>query len=147
MILGCGIDLCQIARIARVHGRFGPRFLARIYTQEERARATRRPDPAAQAARLAQMFAAKEACAKALGTGLRQGVFWRDMEVLAHPSGKPGLRLHGGADARARALTPPGYVAFFDLSLSDDAGLAQAVVILSAIPEQDANMLQSHRAL
>lgn len=133
MILGTGTDLCDIARVAATLERFGERFTHRLYTEAERRRADRR-NGSARAARYAQMFAAKEACSKALGTGFRQGVFWRDMEVVPLPSGKPTLSITGGALARLRALTPPGFRALGDVTLSDESGLAQAVVILSAVP-------------
>ncbi len=100
MILGTGTDLCEIARIASTLDRFGDRFTHRLFTDRERVRAARRPR--ALAARFAQLFAAKEACSKALGTGFRQGVFWRDMEVVPLPTGKPTLHLSGGAMPRLR---------------------------------------------
>lgn len=130
MILDVGIDLCAIDRIAATLDRFGARFLNRVYAVSEQERAERVPFRRVE--RYAQMFAAKEACAKALGTGLRHGVFWRDMALSTHPSGQPFLTLCGGAAARLRALTPSGASSRIDVSLSDEAGLAQAVVILSA---------------
>jgi len=138
MILGLGTDLCDIARVAKALERFPGRFEKRIYTDRERARAERRPH--ARAGRYAQMFAAKEACTKALGTGLRQGVFWRDMEVVPLPSGKPTLRLSGGALARMHKLTPPGMRPMIEVSLSDESGLANAVVIIFAVPEPHGEM-------
>jgi len=132
MIIGLGTDLCDIGRVARTLTRFPGRFERRLYTERERARAERRP--ALRAARYAQMFAAKEACSKALGTGFRKGVFWRDMEVVPLASGKPTLRLTGGARARMRALTPDGMRAAVEVSLSDESGLANAVVIIFAVP-------------
>ncbi|MEQ8441578.1 MAG: holo-ACP synthase [Alphaproteobacteria bacterium] len=132
MIIGTGTDLCQISRIADSLERFGDRFTHRCFTDGERQRAERRP--AKRADRYAQMFAAKEACSKALGTGFRKGVFWRDMEVRPLPSGKPTLVLHGGARDRALSLMPDGHVPLVDVSLTDEAGLAHAMVILSALP-------------
>jgi holo-[acyl-carrier protein] synthase len=133
MILGIGTDLCDITRVEETLRRFGARFTHRLYTAQERQRAERRGE-AGRAPRYAQMFAAKEACSKALGTGFRKGVFWRDMEVIHLPSGKPTLSLTGGALARLDSLTPPGFRALYDVTLTDEAGLAQAVVILSAVP-------------
>ena len=131
MIIGLGTDLCDIGRVTRALARFPGRFENRLYTEREQARAERRL--AKRAARYAQMFAAKEACSKALGTGLRKGVFWRDMEVVPLASGKPTLRLTGGARARMRALTPDGMEARIEVSLSDESGLANAVVIIFAV--------------
>lgn len=131
MIIGTGTDLCEISRIAASLERFGDRFTERCFTDRERARAERKK--AKRADRYAQMFAAKEACSKALGTGLRLGVFWRDMEVVPLARGKPRLVLHGGAKARAESLMPPGYAPLIDVSLTDEAGLAHAMVILSAV--------------
>lgn len=145
MIIGTGVDLCDIARIARTFERFGDRFMQRLYTDGERARADRRP--ARRADRLAQMFAAKEACSKALGTGFRKGVFWRDMEVVPLPSGKPTLVLHGGARARMLSLIPAGYAPLIDISLTDESGLAQATVILSAVPEAELEAVEALRRL
>ena len=132
MILGTGTDLCEIARIADTLDRFGDRFTHRLFTDRERARAARRPNTLA--ARFAQLFAAKEACSKALGTGFRQGVFWRDMEVIPLASGKPTLHLQGGALARLQFLTPERMRPMVDVSLTDEAGLAHAMVIISAVP-------------
>ena len=109
MILGIGSDLCDIDRIQKSLDRFGERFTHRIFTEGERAKSDRR---ATRAASYARRFAAKEACSKALGTGLRAGVFWRDMEVVNLPGGRPTLRLTGGAAARLAAMTPPGHEAF-----------------------------------
>ena len=108
MILGIGSDLCDIRRIAGVIERHGERFVERIFTEGERRRSDRRR---ARAESYARRFAAKEACAKALGTGMRAGVFFRDMEVVNLPGGRPTLRLHGGARERLSAITPPGYEA------------------------------------
>ena len=130
MILGIGSDLCDIRRIENSIERFGDRFTHRIYTAGERARSDRR---AARAPSYARRFAAKEACAKALGTGFRQGVYWRDIGVDNRPSGQPLLRLTGGAAERLAALTPAGMTARIDLSLTDEPPFGQAVVIISAI--------------
>jgi holo-[acyl-carrier protein] synthase len=129
MILGLGTDLCDIRRVERALERFGERFLSRVFTSVERAKADRRTNPAAV---LAQCFAAKEACTKALGTGLRQGVFLCDIEVRNEKSGKPYLQLSGGAAERMRMMTPAGMVAQLDVSMSDEYPLAHAIVILSA---------------
>ena len=132
MILGLGSDLCDIRRIEKTLETYGERFLNRVFTDIERAKSDRRP---ARAASYAKRFAAKEACAKALGTGLHCRVFWRDMGVVNLPRGKPTLALTGGALARPKAITPPGYRAQIDLSITDDFPLAQAIVIISAVPE------------
>ena len=132
MILGLGSDLCDIRRIEKVLENHGERFIARIYTDIERAKSERRAN---RAASYAKRFAAKEACAKALGTGLNHGVYWRDMGVVNLPGGAPTLALTGGALARLRAITPPGHKAQINLSITDDFPLAQAIVIISAIPE------------
>ena len=131
MILGLGSDLCDIRRIEKVLAAHGERFIARIYTDIERAKSEPR---ATRAASYAKRFAAKEACAKALGTGLNHGVFWRDMGVVNLPGGAPTMVLTGGALARLNAITPPGHSAQISLSLTDDYPLAQAIVIISAIP-------------
>ncbi|MBX3510888.1 MAG: holo-ACP synthase [Hyphomonadaceae bacterium] len=130
MILGIGSDIIDIRRIERSLERFGDRFILRLYTEQERARAERRP--AQRAATYAKRFAAKEACAKALGTGLKRGVFWRDMGVANLPSGQPTMRLTGGAARRLAELTPPGHVPHIHLSLTDDFPLAVGFVIISA---------------
>lgn len=131
MILGLGNDIIDIERIEHTILRFGDRFLERVFTDVERARSDRRKD---RAASYAKRFAAKEACAKALGTGLRRGVFWRDMGVINLPSGRPTLVLTGGAAKQLERITPPGYTARIDLSLTDDYPLAQAIVIISGVP-------------
>ncbi|MGI6244283.1 MAG: holo-ACP synthase [Pseudochelatococcus sp.] len=132
MIIGIGSDLCDINRITRTLERFGERFTHRIFTEGERARSERR---AARAPSYARRFAAKEACAKALGTGMARGVFWRDMEVVNLPGGKPTMRLTGGAAARLAALMPAGHRAVVHVSLTDDPPLAQAFVIIEAVPD------------
>ncbi|HWY64906.1 MAG TPA: holo-ACP synthase [Rhizomicrobium sp.] len=136
MILGIGNDLIDIRRIDKTIQRHGERFLNRVYTDIERAKSDRR---AARAASYAKRFAAKEACAKALGTGLNQGVYWRDMGVINLPGGKPTLRLTGGALKRLEKITPAGHRAQIDLTITDDFPLAQAIVIISAVPEAPAN--------
>jgi holo-[acyl-carrier protein] synthase len=135
MIIGVGSDLVDIKRVARTIERFGDRFIQRIYTPVEIARAERRVD---RIATYAKRYAAKEACAKALGTGFRKGVFWRDLGVVNLPGGRPSLALTGGAKARLDALTPAGMVARIDLSITDEYPLAQALVIISAEPAQSA---------
>src|SRR5271156_2957559 len=127
MILGLGSDICDIRRIEAVLARHGARFTERVFSEVERARAERRKGQ--EAASYAKRFAAKEACAKALGTGFRDGVFLSDLRVTNLPSGQPTLSLHGGALARLRAITPPGYVASVFLSLTDEYPYAYAQVI------------------
>lgn len=131
MIIGIGSDLCDINRIARTLERYGERFTHRVFTEGERRRGDARR---ARAPSYARRFAAKEACAKALGTGLSHGVFWRDMEVVNLPGGKPVMRLTGGAAERLAALTPAGHQAVIHVSLTDDPPLAQAFVIIEALP-------------
>jgi holo-[acyl-carrier protein] synthase len=130
MILGLGSDTVDIRRIERSIDRYGDRFLDRIFTGIERRKSdTRR----LRAASYAKRFAAKEACAKALGTGLAGGVFWRDMGVVNLQSGKPTMELTGGAAQRLVSITPPGHTARIDVSITDDFPLAQAIVIISAV--------------
>ena len=131
MILGIGSDLCDIRRIEKVLSRHGDRFIDRVFTAAERARAEHR---ATRIETYAKRFAAKEACAKALGTGFRRGVFFRDMGVVNLPSGRPTLALTGGAAARLKETTPGGHEARIDLSLTDEYPIAQAIVVISAIP-------------
>jgi holo-[acyl-carrier protein] synthase len=133
MIIGLGSDLIDIRRIEKTLERHGERFIGRLYTEVERKKSEAR---AQRAASYAKRFAAKEACAKALGTGLRKGVFWRDMGVVNLPGGKPSLKLTGGALKRLQEITPPGHEAQIDLSITDDFPLAQAIVIISAVPSQ-----------
>ncbi len=135
MIIGLGSDLIDIRRIEKTLARHGERFLTRLYTETERRKSEGRLQ---RAASYAKQFAAKEACAKALGTGLRKGVFWRDMGVVNLPGGKPSLKLTGGALKRLQEITPPGHEAQIDLTITDDFPLAQAVVIISAVPSQKA---------
>lgn len=132
MILGLGSDLVDIRRIESTLERFGQRFTHRIFTAAERDKSERR---AARAASYARRFAAKEACAKALGTGFRKAVYWRDMEVVNLPGGKPSMRLTGGALARLASMVPKGMRAQIDVSLTDDPPIAQAIVIITALPE------------
>ena len=132
MIIGIGSDLTDIRRIAHSLDRFGGRFQARVFTELEQARSERKPD---RAASYAKRFAAKEACAKALGTGLRRGVFWRDMGVVNAPSGQPTLALTGGAAARLAAMVPGGHRGVIHLSLTDDHPYAQAFVVIEAVPD------------
>lgn len=132
MIIGIGSDLCSIPRIEAALARHPERFVHRVFTPGERSRAERRP--LTRAGTYAKRFAAKEAVAKALGTGLKRGVFWRDMEVVNLPSGQPTMRLHGGAAARLDALTPAGHAPRIHLSMTDDHPFAQAFVILEALP-------------
>ena len=131
MIIGIGSDICDARRIAKVIERHGDRFLDRVFTETERAKADKRRN---RAETYAKRFAAKEACAKALGTGLRAGVWWRDMGVINLPGGRPTMRLTGGALVRLQKLTPPGLEARIDLSITDDWPLAQAFVVISASP-------------
>jgi holo-[acyl-carrier protein] synthase len=132
MILGLGSDICDIRRIERAMERFGVRFLNRVFTPAERARAERR-NGANRAGTYAKRFAAKEACAKALGTGFARGVFLADLAVENLPSGQPTLRLSGGAAARLAELVPAGYAARLDLSMTDEYPYAYAQVIISAV--------------
>jgi len=132
MILGLGSDLIDIRRIEKTLEKHGARFIDRVFTDIERAKSEARAN---RAASYAKRFAAKEACAKALGTGLSRGVFWRDMGVVNLPSGKPTMKLTGGALARLQAMTPPGQVVQIDLSITDEFPLAQAIVIISTLNE------------
>jgi holo-[acyl-carrier protein] synthase len=132
MIIGIGNDITDIRRIEKVIERHGERFLARVFTGTERAKAERRRRSAET---YAKRFAAKEACAKALGTGIRGGVWWRDMGVVNLPSGRPTMQLTGGALTRLEALTPEGCDARIDLTITDEGPMAQAFVIISAIPK------------
>jgi holo-[acyl-carrier protein] synthase len=129
MILGLGHDIIDIRRVERTIERYGDRFLSRVFTDIERRKSDGR---AGRAASYAKRFAAKEACAKALGTGFRQGVFWRDMGVVNLPSGRPTLELTGGALQALVDLTPEGHAVRIDLTITDDFPMAQAIVIISA---------------
>lgn len=130
MIIGLGNDIIDIRRIEQAIERYGDRFLLRIFTEIERERSERRR---MRAASYAKRFAAKEACAKALGTGLREGVFWRDMGVVNLPSGRPTMELTGGAARQLAQITPDGSQPRIDLTITDDFPLAQAIVIISAV--------------
>jgi holo-[acyl-carrier protein] synthase len=132
MIIGLGSDLIDIRRIEKTLERFGPRFVERIFTDIEQSKSEGRKN---RAASYAKRFAAKEACAKALGTGLRANVFWRDMGVVNLRSGKPTMALTGGALARLEKITPAGMRAQIDLTITDDFPLAQAIVIISAVKD------------
>jgi len=135
MIIGIGSDLIDITRVGKVIERHGERFLDRIFTAAERAKAERRAkNEKMVVATYAKRFAAKEACAKALGTGMRRGVFWRDMGVVNMRSGQPTMQLTGGALARLEEMTPAGHRAVIHLSLTDDHPYAQAFVIIEALP-------------
>jgi holo-[acyl-carrier protein] synthase len=130
MIIGIGSDITDVRRVAKVIERHGERFLARIFTETERRKAERRRN---RVETYAKRFAAKEACAKALGTGIRSGVWWRDMGVVNLPSGRPTLQLTGGALKRLQALIPPGHEPQIDLTITDEGPMAQAFVIISAV--------------
>jgi holo-[acyl-carrier protein] synthase len=136
VIIGLGSDLCDIRRIQGSLDRFGDRFTHRIFTETERSRSERKPD---RAASYAKRFAAKEACSKALGTGFRQGVFWRDMGVANLRSGQPTLVLTGGAAARLAKMLSPGMIGHVHLTMTDDHPYAQAFVIIEALPD-DSNL-------
>jgi holo-[acyl-carrier protein] synthase len=129
MIIGIGSDITDVRRIAKVLDRHGERFIDRIFTPIERAKAEKRRN---RVETCAKRFAAKEACAKALGTGLRAGVWWRDMGVVNLPSGRPTLELTGGARRRLDAITPAGYEARIDLTITDEGPMAHAFVVISA---------------
>lgn len=133
MIIGIGSDVMDIRRIEKTIAKHGDRFLERIFTAAERAKAERRTERI-RAATYAKRFAAKEAASKALGTGFRAGVFWRDLGVVNLPSGQPTLRMTGGAAARLAAITPPGHRADVALTMTDEFPYAQAVVIITAVP-------------
>jgi len=132
MIIGLGSDLIDIRRIERTIKRFGERFLNRIFTDVEREKSDARKG---RIASYAKRFAAKEACSKALGTGFRRGVYWRDMGVVNLASGRPTMRLTGGAARRLQELTPNGMRARIDVSLTDEPPMAQAIVIISGVPD------------
>ncbi len=132
MMIGLGSDLIDIRRIEKTIDRFGDRFLRRIFTDTERAKSEGRAE---RAASYAKRFAAKEACSKALGTGFRRGVFWRDMGVVNLASGRPTMRLTGGAAKRLAELTPAGMSARIDISLTDEPPIAQAIVTITCVSE------------
>jgi holo-[acyl-carrier protein] synthase len=131
VIIGIGNDICDIRRIEEAINRFGDRFIKRIFTEAEQARAERK---LGRIATYAKRFAAKEACSKALGTGMNRGVNWQGMGVINLPGGKPSMELTGGARARLDALTPPGHKAVIHLTITDEAPYAQAFVIIEAVP-------------
>ena len=133
MIIGIGNDLIDITRIERTLERFGDRFIQRIFTDVEQAKSEKR---LMRAASYAKRYAAKEACSKALGTGFRQGVFWRDMGVINLPSGNPTMQLTGGALKRLQEIIPEGMKAQIDLTITDEPPTAEAFVIISAVPVQ-----------
>ncbi len=132
MIIGIGSDLIDIRRVEKSLERFGERFTSRCFTEVERTKSDRRAN---RAASYAKRFAAKEACSKALGTGIAQGVFWKDMGVVNMPSGKPTMKLTGGAAEILQAMLPAGHRAAIHLTITDDYPLAQAFVIIEALPE------------
>lgn len=134
MILGIGTDLANIERIQGVLDRFGDRFRNRVFTAAEQTRAERMADPAAV---YAKRWAAKEACSKALGTGLRMGIAWRDMSVTNLHTGQPVMELHGWAAERLRQMTPEGYEAVVHATLTDDHPWAQAIVMIEALPPSE----------
>jgi holo-[acyl-carrier protein] synthase len=131
MIIGLGSDLIDIRRVEKTLDRFGDRFVQRCFTPIEQRKSDRRAN---RAASYAKRFAAKEACSKALGTGFRRGVFWRDLGVVNLPSGKPTLELTGGALKRLQEMLPPGMKAQIDLTITDDHPLAQAIVLITSVP-------------
>jgi len=131
MIVGVGSDLCDIRRIEQTLERYGDRFVARCFTEIEQRRSEGR---AGRAASYAKRFAAKEACAKALGTGFKRGVFWRDMGVVNLPSGQPTMKLTGGAAERLKAILPPDAEAFIHVTLTDEHPIAQAFVVIEVRP-------------
>ena len=131
MIIGIGSDLIDIRRIEKTLERFGERFTNRCYTEVERQKSDKR---LLRAESYAKRYAAKEACSKALGTGFRKGVFWRDMGVVNLPGGKPTMKLTGGALARLNEIVPDGMDAQIDLTITDEPPIAEALVIISAVP-------------
>ena len=131
MIIGIGSDLIDITRIEKTLERHGTRFIDRVYTDVEKAKSEGRKQ---RAASYAKRFAAKEACAKALGTGLSRGVFWRDMGVINLPGGKPTMKLTNGAAKRLEEITPAGHKSIIHITITDDFPLAQAFVIIEAVP-------------
>ena len=132
MMIGMGSDLIDIRRIEKTLERFGERFTNRIYTELERTKSDKRMN---RAASYAKRYAAKEAMSKALGTGFRKGVFWRDMGVINLPSGKPTMALTGGAAKRLKEITPEGMKAQIELTITDEPPMAQAIVIVTAMPD------------
>lgn len=135
MIIGIGTDLCDIRRIEKTLERFGERFIGRVFTETERARSEGRQE---RAASYAKRWAAKEAMSKALGSGVRMGVKWREMGVVNLPTGQPTMHLEGDAKARLHALVPAGHTPHVHVTITDDAPYAQAFVVIEALPEADA---------
>jgi holo-[acyl-carrier protein] synthase len=131
VIIGIGNDIIDIRRVEKTIARFGDKFIQRIFTPIEQAKSDRRAN---RAASYAKRYAAKEACSKALGTGFRAGIFWKDMGVVNLPSGKPTMALTGGALERLKAITPPGMVPQIDISITDEEEMAYVIVIISANP-------------
>jgi holo-[acyl-carrier protein] synthase len=131
MIIGIGNDIIDIRRIEKTIARFGDKFIQRIFTEVEQKKSDRRAN---RAASYAKRYAAKEACSKALGTGFRAGIFWKDMGVVNLPSGKPTMALTGGALERLKAITPPGMIPQIDISITDEEEMAYVIVIISANP-------------
>ena len=131
MILGLGSDITDVRRVAKVIERHGDRFLTRVFTENERTRAERKKN---RVETYAKRFAAKEACSKALGSGISEGVFWRDMGVVNLPSGKPTMHLTGGAADKLERLVPPEHRALIHLTITDEFPMAQAFVIIEAVP-------------
>jgi len=132
VIIGIGNDIIDIRRIEKTIARFGDKFIQRIFTEVEQKKSDRRAN---RAASYAKRYAAKEACSKALGTGFRAGIYWRDMGVVNLPSGKPTMALTGGALERLKAITPAGMVPQIDISITDEEEMAYVIVIISANPE------------
>jgi holo-[acyl-carrier protein] synthase len=139
IVLGLGNDLIDIRRVEKSLQRFGQRFVDRVFTEIEQRKSDGRMN---RAASYAKRFAAKEACSKALGTGIRRGVHWRTMGVVNLPSGRPTMELTGGARARLEQMTPPGMVAQVHLTITDDFPLAQAIVLITAVPADYAGLLK-----
>ena len=138
MIIGLGNDLCEISRVEKTLARYGERFTQRCFTELERRKSDAR---AQRAASYAKRFAAKEACAKALGTGMSWGVYWRDLGVVNLPSGKPTMKLTNGAARARERLVPAGMKPHIHLTITDDGGMAQAFVIIEALPVDHAAAL------
>lgn len=139
IVLGLGNDLIDIRRVEKSLHRFGQRFVDRVFTEIEQKKSDGRMN---RAASYAKRFAAKEACSKALGTGIRRGVHWRTMGVVNLPSGRPTMELTGGAKLRLEQMTPPGMVAQVHLTITDDFPLAQAIVLITAVPAEYAGLLK-----
>ena len=140
MIIGLGSDLIDIRRIEKTLDRFGDRFIQRIYTETEQRKAERRKGAGqAYVATFAKRYAAKEAASKALGTGFRQGVFWKDLGVVNLPTGQPTVHMTGGAAERLKKMTPPGMTAQVNLTITDEYPIAEAVVIITAVPDPEAS--------